>query len=378
MAQKRDYYEVLGVQKGAGKDEIKQAYRKLALQYHPDRNKDAGAEERFKEISEAYAVLSDEKKRAQYDQYGHAGFDSMYSREDIFRGADFSDFEDMFGSFGFGQDPFGGMFGSIFGMGGQGRGRGGRRREYGANLETAIEITLEEAAKGIKKDIAYNRTKACAKCKGSGSEPGSSRKTCSACAGRGQVQQTRRAGPMQFFTVTTCPKCRGEGEVVENPCKSCNGSGKVSEHEHIKVGIPPGVQNGMRLHLEGLGEHGKDGPGDLYVRIYIQQHKSFERHGDDLALEVPLSFSKAALGGEIEVPTLFGKAMLHIPPGTQSHTVFRMKGEGMPKLERGGKGDELVRVVIEVPKKLSKRQKELLEDLEKEEKEKKKGLFGML
>jgi molecular chaperone DnaJ len=377
MAQKRDYYEVLGVAKGASTEELKQAYRKLALQFHPDRNKDKGAEERFKEISEAYAVLSDEKKRAQYDQYGHAGFDSMYSREDIFRSADFSDFEDLFEGFGFGGDPFGGMFGSMFNMGGLGRSRGGRRREYGASLETAVEISLEEAAKGLKKDITYNRTKACAKCKGSGSEPGSERKTCDACGGRGQVQQTRRAGPMAFYTVTTCGKCRGEGEVVENPCKSCNGTGKVSEHEHIKVSIPEGVQSGMRLRLDDLGEFGKDGPGDLFVRIYVKKHQVFERQEDDLALEVPLTFGRAALGGEMEVPTLFGKARLHIPPGTQSHTVFRLKGEGMPRLGRSGKGDELVRVVIEVPKKLSKRQKELLEELEKEEKEKKKGLFGM-
>jgi molecular chaperone DnaJ len=375
-ASKRDYYEVLGVQKGASRDEIKQAYRKLALQFHPDRNKDAAAEGRFKEISEAYAVLSDDKKRAQYDQYGHAGFDQMYSQEDIFRSADFSDFEDMFESFGFG-GPFGGLFGSMFGASGMGRGRGGRRREYGADLETGVEITLEEAAGGLKKDITYNRTKACPKCRGSGSEPGSARKTCGACGGRGQVQQARRAGPMQFFTVTTCGKCRGEGEVVENPCKGCSGTGKASEHEHIKVSIPAGVQDGMRLRLDGLGEYGKDSPGDLFVRIYVKPHQTFERQGDDLALEIPVSFPKAAIGGEIEVPTLFGKARLHIPPGTQSHTVFRMKGEGMPRLGRSGRGDQLVRVVIDVPRKLGKRQKELLEELEKEEKERKKGLFGM-
>jgi molecular chaperone DnaJ len=376
MAQKRDYYEVLGVQKGAGKDEIKQAYRKLALQFHPDRNKDKGAEERFKEISEAYAVLSDEAKRAKYDQYGHAGFDQMYSREDIFRNADFSDFEDVFS--GFGDDPFG-VFGSMFGSGfGRGRGGGGRRREYGADLETAVEITLEEAAKGLKKDISYNRTKACSKCRGTGSEPGSERRTCGSCGGRGQVQQTRRAGPMAFYTVTTCGKCRGEGTIVENPCGGCRGQGKESTNEHIKVNIPSGVQNGMRLRLDELGEYGRDKPGDLFVRIYVKPHPQFQRDGDNLYLEAPLSFARAALGGEIEVPTLFGKANLHIPPGTQSHTIFRMKDEGMPRIGHGGNGDELVRVVIDVPKKLNKRQKELLQELEAEDKEKKKGFLGFI
>jgi len=377
MAQKRDYYEVLGVQKGAGKDEIKKAYRKLALEFHPDRNKDKGAEERFKEISEAYAVLSDDSKRAKYDQYGHAGFDQMYSKEDIFRSADFSDFEDIFSDFGFGSDPFG-VFGSMFGSSGFGRGRGGRRREYGASLETVVEISLEEAAKGLKKDISYNRTKACSKCGGTGSEPGSERRTCTTCGGRGQVQQTRRAGPMAFYTVTTCGKCRGEGTIVENPCSACRGQGKESTNEHIKVSIPSGVQNGMRLRLEELGEYGRDGPGDLFVRIHIKPHPQFQRDGDNLYLEAPLSFALAALGGDLEVPTLFGRAKLHIPAGTQSHTIFRMKDEGMPRIGRGGKGDELVRVVIDVPKKLSKRQKDLLQEMEKEEKEKKKGFFGFI
>lgn len=368
---KRDYYEVLGIAKNADKDEIKKAYRKLALKYHPDRNKEPEAAERFKEVSEAYAVLSDEKKRAQYDQYGHAGFDQMYSREDIFRNADFGDFEDIFGGFG-GGDPFGGIFGSMFGQ--MFRGRGGPSREYGADLETALEISLEEAAKGVKKDISYHRSKACSRCHGSGSEPGSSKSTCPDCHGKGQVQQARRAGPMAFYTVTTCKKCRGEGVFSDNPCKSCSGSGKMSSNEHIKVDIPAGIHSGMRLHLNGLGEYGKDGPGDLYVRAMIKPHKIFERKDDNLYLQMPISFSHAALGDGIEVPTLFGKAKLHIPQGTQSHTVFRLKGEGMPRLRGGGKGDLMVRVVIDVPKKLSKKQKELLKEFEKENG--KKGFFG--
>ncbi|MDD5340480.1 MAG: molecular chaperone DnaJ [Candidatus ainarchaeum sp.] len=374
MATKRDYYEVLGVPKGASAAEIKQAYRKLALQHHPDRNSAPGSTEKFKEISEAYAVLSDEKKRAQYDQYGHAGFDQMYSQEDIFRSADFSGFEDVFRSFGI--DPFGGfggsMFRDMFGMGGR---RGGRMREYGADLETAVEITLEEAAEGLKKDISYHRSKACSRCGGSGSEPGSSRSTCPACNGRGQVQQARRAGPMAFYTVTTCGRCRGEGSVVEKPCKSCGGAGKASSNEHIKVNVPPGVHSGMRLHLEGLGEYGRDGPGDLFVRVYVKQHGMFERRDDDLWMDAPISFARAAMGGEIEVPTLTGKAKLHVPAGTASHTVFRLKGEGMPRLGRGGKGDEMVRVLIDVPKRLGGKQKELLRQFEEEGK-KKDGMFG--
>ncbi|VVC03842.1 Chaperone protein DnaJ [Candidatus Bilamarchaeum dharawalense] len=362
---KKDYYEVLGVAKNASSDEIKKAYRKMAFEYHPDRNKSPDAEARFKEISEAYAVLSDDKKRAQYDQYGHAGFDQMYSQEDIFRNADFSDIQDMFGSFGFG-DPFGG-FGSMFGG-------GRRRREHGANLETGIEISLEEAAKGVKKDIDYSRSKACSRCSGSGSEPGSSKKTCSVCQGKGQVQQTRRVGPMAFYTVTTCNKCRGEGSSVEKPCKDCGGSGKVGSAEHIKVNIPAGIHSGMSLRLDDLGEYGRDGPGDLFVKVYVKEHDKFERKEDDLFIEIPIGFSKAAIGGLVEVPTLFGKAELTIPAGTQSHTIFRLRNEGMPRLGRNGKGDELVRVLIDVPKKLSKKQKELLAQFDEESRKESKFL----
>ncbi len=361
---KRDYYEVLGVAKNAGADEIKKAYRKLALKYHPDRNKEPEAADKFKEISEAYAVLSDQNKRAKYDQYGHAGFDQMYSQEDIFRNANFSGFEDIFG----GDDPFGGMFGNMFGSMFGGR----RRGDYGADLEVHVQITLEEAAKGTKADLNYNRTKKCSRCSGSGAEPGSKRSKCNNCNGRGQVKQARRMGPMAFYTVTTCPECRGVGESFDKPCDKCNGSGKESAKEHIKVDIPPGIHNGMRLHLEGLGEYGKDGPGDLFVRVFVKEHKIFHREGDDLLLDMPLSFPKAALGGDIEVPTLFGKVTLHIPPGTQSHTVFRLKNEGMPRISSSGKGNELVRVVIQVPKKMSKKQKELLKEFEKE---KPKGIF---
>ncbi len=370
MADKRDYYEVLGVDKSASKDQIKDAYRKLALKYHPDRNPgDKAAEEKFKELSEAYAVLSDDSKRPQYDQYGHEGFDQRYSQEDIFRGADFSDFEDVVRGFGGAGSPFGDMFGSMFGG-------GGRRGEYGGDLQTRVEITLEEAAKGVKKEINYNHSKACNKCSGSGSEPGSSRKTCSTCNGRGQVQQLRRAGPMSFYSVGVCSKCKGNGKIIEKPCRNCNGSGKMFENEHINVDIPAGIENGMRMRLENLGEFGKDGSGALYVDVYVKKHAIFQREENDIWLTKEISFAEAALGADIEVPTLFGKAKLTIPAGTQTHTIFRLKNEGIPKLRRSGKGDEMIRVIVNVPKKLTKRQKEILAEFDKEG-EKKSGIFGV-
>ena len=365
----KDYYEILGVAKNASASEIKDSYRKLAMKYHPDRNKDPAAAEKFKDISEAYAVLSDEKKRAQYDQYGHMGFDRMYSQEDIFRGADFSGFEDLFGDMEFG-GPFGGVFSSLFG---NFRGQG-RRGEYGANLEAGLEITLEEAATGAKKDLSYHRGKACPRCHGEGSEPGSQRRVCQACNGRGQVQQTRRAGPMSFYSVSTCRKCRGEGSVVESSCKECAGDGKTTSNEHLKVNIPPGIHSGMRLRLDDMGEYGRDGNGDLFVRVFVRDHPRFSRDGDDLRLDVPVSFSTAAIGRDIEIPTLFGKEGLHVPGGTESHTVFRLRGQGMPRLGGRGKGDLLVRLVIEVPKKLTRKQKELLKEFDSES-GKKKGLL---
>lgn len=360
---KRDYYEVLGVSKSASKDEIKKAYRKLALKYHPDRNKESDAAERFKEISEAYAVLSNDQKRSQYDQFGHAGFDRMYTQEDIFRTANFRDFQDIFDTMGFGTDPFGGIFGSMFGS--MFRGRGGPMGEYGADLELEVEITLEEAAKGAKKDLSYHRTKACSSCEGKG---GTGLKNCDMCNGSGQLKQARRAGPMSFYTVTTCSKCGGRGNIPEKACSKCAGSGKASAKEHLKIDIPAGIHNGMRLHLGGLGEYGRDGPGDLYVRIYVKAHERFERDGDNLWIKMPITFPQAALGGDIEIPTLFGKAKLHIPQGTQSHTVFRLKNEGMPRVKGKNKGDEMVQVIVEVPKKLNKKQKKLLQEFEGEKK----------
>jgi molecular chaperone DnaJ len=373
---KRDYYDILGVAKTASKSDIKKSYRKLAMKYHPDKNKESGASEKFKEVSEAYAVLSDDKKRSQYDQFGHAGFDRMYSQEDIFRGANFRDFEDLFRGFGArGRSPFEDLFGSFFGSGFGGRGRGG---EYGSDLEFETEISLEDAAQGLKKEIAIHRTVVCSRCKGSRAEPGSKTTTCSTCRGSGQVQQARRMGPMAFHTVTTCPECHGEGSKVDKPCKDCAGQGRTREKEHINVGIPAGIESGMRIRLDGMGEYGRDGSGDLFVSVYIKPHKFFKRADDDLFLEVPIPFTSAALGDKIEVPTLFGEAKLTIPAGTQSHTIFRLKGEGITNLRTKAKGDQMVRVTVQVPQKLNKKQKELLKEFAKESGEDKKGFWDKM
>ena len=388
MATKRDYYEVLGVKKGASKDEIKSAYRKLALELHPDRNKAADAEERFKELSEAYAVLSDESKRGMYDQQGHAGFDQQYTQEDIFRNANFDDMDDILRHFGFGnmggrgRRTSGGaeQFESIFdilggGMGG-GRGRGGRRHEVGDDLRADLSISLEEAATGVEKEISIRRMKACESCKGSGNESGAKTVQCSQCHGAGQVRQVKQAGFMRFQTVITCNRCGGTGAMSDNPCHSCHGGGSVRSDERVKVKIPAGVDNGSTLRLSGMGGFGKDGAGDLYVVISVNEHHIFARDGDDIHLDAHVSFAKAALGSEIEVPTLSGKAKLHIPAGTQPGTMLRMKGEGVTHLNGRGKGDQIIRIIINVPDKLSEKQKKLLQDFESLEKDKERGMFG--
>jgi molecular chaperone DnaJ len=368
MAGKRDYYEILGLQKDASAKDIKKAYRKLAMKYHPDRSKEEGASDKFKEISEAYAVLSDEKKKAQYDQYGHAGFDQMYSQEDIFRGANFNDFEDIFG----GSSPFGDIFSSMFGFG------RGRRRNVGSDLEAVVRISLEEAYSGVKKEISYERNRACDLCGGSGDDPKSEKKTCTSCQGRGQVRRVKRMGPMAFQTVVPCNECNGRGITADKKCPECSGSGSKKVHEDIKADIPPGVESGMRIQLSGMGEFGPDGPGDLFVRIIVDEHNKFQRDGTDLWLDVPITYTQAVLGDDIEVPTLEGKAKLKIPSGTQSHTVFRLRGEGMPYINRNRHGDQMVRVLIDVPKNPGKKEKELLKDLDSEYAKKKKGLFESL
>ena len=364
MTTKRDYYEILGVQKGASLDEIKKAYRNLALKYHPDRvspDKKKEAEDRFKDISEAYAVLSDPQKRSQYDQFGHAGIDSRYSHEDIFRGADFgSIFEDL----GFGG---GGIFGDIFenlgifGGGFSSRKRGGPRR--GRDLEYEIEISFEDAAFGTKKTVNIPRYETCDVCKGEGARPGTKKTTCSTCGGRGQIMQSTG-----FFSISqTCPKCSGEGNIIKNPCVKCSGTGRMRITKKIEVKIPQGVDTGSRLRIQGEGEAGsKGGPrGDLYIYIHVREHAIFDRHGYDIICSMPISFTLASLGGEIEVPTLNGNVVMKIPEGTQSGRIFKLTGKGIKRLRGYGQGDQLVRVAVETPTRLNSEQKRILREFEK-------------
>lgn len=354
MTQKRDYYEVLGVERSASNDQIKDSYRKLAMQYHPDRNKDAGAEEKFKEISEAYAVLSDSQKRVQYDHLGHAGFDQQYSREDIFRGADFdSVFRDM---------GFGDLFRTFFG--GSGFGGGYERGDRGQDIGYNIEITLEEAAKGVEKEIQIPRTERCDTCGGSGAKPGTNVTNCQKCRATGKVQ-VRHAF---VLLIQDCPHCRGRGAHIETPCDSCNSSGLVRRKRKISVKIPMGIEDGSRLRLRGEGEMAANGreSGDLYVIVHVLPHQLFVRDGDDLYRVEMITFPQAALGAEISVPTLEGPAMVKIRPGTQPGEIVRVKGNGMPKMRGYGKGDLIVRLGIVVPEKLTSQQRTLLEQLAKE------------
>jgi molecular chaperone DnaJ len=360
---KRDYYEILGAQKGASADDIKKLYRNLVLKYHPDRvtaDKKKEAEEMFKEISEAYAVLSDPQKRSQYDQFGHAGIDSKYSSEDIFKSADFSS---IFEGMGAGSDMFEEILGS-FGMFGGGSGhRRSRGAGRGRDLEYEIGISFEEAAFGAKKTINIPRQVACEECGGSGAKPGTKKIQCPTCNGRGQVLYS--AG---FINVSqTCPKCRGEGSTIKSPCPRCEGAGKVRSTQKIEVTIPAGVDTGSRLRIHGEGDSGtRGGPsGDLYIYINVKEHPIFQRHGYDIICEIPVNFTLAALGGEVEVPTLAGNVMMRIPEGTQSGRMFRLNGKGVKNLKGYGMGDQMVKVVVETPIRLNSEQKRLLKEFEK-------------
>ncbi|MDW7725526.1 MAG: molecular chaperone DnaJ [Candidatus Methanoperedens sp.] len=357
MATKRDYYEILGVDKKASADEIKKEYRKLAMKYHPDKNNSPDAEEKFKEISEAYAVLSDQNKRQQYDQFGHAGIDQRYSQEDIFRSVNF---EDIFGDMGFGGFGRGGsIFDVIFGGGGR---RGGPQR--GSDLLSELTINFEDAVFGKSVNIEVPRSETCDVCKGSGAKPGTSPKSCSTCGGSGQVSRAQNTPFGRFMTTSTCSTCRGEGKVIDTPCTACHGSGSVHKKRKIEVKIPPGVDTGSRLRIAGEGESGTRGgpPGDLFVDIYVRPHKIFTRHRNDILMEATISFAQAALGDEIEVPTLNGNVMMKIPAGTQNGRVFRLKGKGVAGLHTSGKGDQHVKIRVDVPTKLNDKQKELLRE----------------
>jgi len=347
---KRDYYEVLGVPKNADLDEIKRAYRKIALKHHPDKNPgNREAEERFKEAAEAYEVLSDPEKRAAYDRFGHAGVGGgarqFGSMEDIF-----SAFGDIFGGGG------GGIFEELFG-GGRGRARG-QARAAGRDLKVDLNLTLEEVRTGVKRPIRIARNETCPDCRGSGARKGTSSKPCSDCGGRGHIVRSQG-----FFAMrSTCPRCRGAGEVIESPCARCSGTGRTPQETEITISVPPGVDEGTQLRVSGEGEAGpRGGPrGDLYCEVHLAPHALFRRSGDDVLLEVPIGFAQAALGDEIEVPTLQGKSRLSIPKGTASGTALRMRGMGLPRIDGYGVGDQLVRVFVDVPSKVTKEQEELL------------------
>jgi molecular chaperone DnaJ len=347
---KRDFYEVLGVVKNASDDEIKKAYRKLAMKHHPDRNqgdKAKEAEAKFKEVKEAYEMLSDPQKRAAYDQHGHAGVDPNM------RGG-----AEGFGGFG---ESFGDIFGDIFGGG---RGGGGRGRQVfrGNDLSYAMEVTLEEAANGKDAQIRIPSWESCDTCSGSGAKPGTSAKTCGTCQGQGQVQM--RQG---FFSVQqTCPQCRGVGKVIPDPCGTCHGQGQLKKQKTLEVKIPSGIDDGMRIRSTGNGEPGTNGgpAGDLYIEIRLKKHDIFERDGDDLHCSVPISFTKAALGGEIDVPTLNGKAAIDIPEGTQTGKQFRLRGKGIKGVRSSYPGDLYCHISVETPVKLTEHQRKLLKEFE--------------
>lgn len=364
MSTKRDYYEVLGVKKSASLEEVKKAYREMALRFHPDRvpaEQKKEAEEKFKEISEAYAVLSDTQKRALYDQYGHSGIDQKYAYEDIFKGADFNSvFRDM-GDFGLG----GGIFDEIFsdlgfdisgGRDSRGSGTGARRK--GRDLQISVDITLEEAASGIEKTITVPRYEICTTCSGSGAKPGTKRTTCPQCKGSG-----RTVVSSGFFQLAqACSRCGGEGSLIQSPCPDCRGEGRGKVTRKIKVKIPAGVDTGSHLRVRGEGEAGAVARGDLYVIVEVLPHSVFERHGSDIFTEASVSLTKAILGGEIEVPTLNGKVEMRIPPGTQSGKIFRLKEKGIADVHGREIGDELVRVHVVIPERLSAEQRRLIEE----------------
>lgn len=353
MADKKDFYEVLGVNKDASEDEIKKSYRKLAMKFHPDRNPDnAKAEEQFKEAKEAYEILSDDQKRAAYDQYGHAGVDpSMGGGAGGFGG----------GAGGF-NDAFGDIFGDIFGGG-----RGGQQRSNvyrGADLRYNMEVSLEQAAKGTETKIRIPVMATCEPCKGSGAKSGKSASTCGTCGGHGQVRMQQG-----FFSVQqTCPKCHGTGKTIAkaDECNTCHGDGRTKQHKTLNVKIPAGVDEGDRIRLSGEGEAGVNGgpTGDLYVVIHLKQHDMFEREGGNLHCEMPVSFTTAALGGEIEVPTLGGSAKMKVPAETQTGAVFRLRGKGIKPLRSSDYGDLMVHIVVETPVKLTEKQKDLLREFE--------------
>lgn len=360
---KKDFYETLGVSKTASDSEIKKAYRKMAMKYHPDKFSNASdkeksdAEHQFKEVNDAYQVLSDSQKRSKYDQFGHAAFDGTGGAGSGFGG---------FGGGGF--DDLGDIFSSFFGgSGGFGSAGGGRSRvRPGSDLRYNMELTLEEVARGVEKEIKYNRTGTCATCDGSGAEPGTKMKTCSKCNGKGKVRERQQTMFGVFENVAECDACSGKGEIPDKKCHTCGGTGVDKEKVVKKIKIPAGIEDGQRLRLTGMGDASTQGGpnGDLYIYIYVKQHEMFERDGYDILCTVPISFPKAAIGGEVEVPTLEGTIKIKVPAGTQNGKTFRLKDRGIENSRGYGKGDQLVEILVEVPTNLNKEQKELIEKLD--------------
>jgi molecular chaperone DnaJ len=343
MATKRDYYEILELDRNASEEDIRRAYRRLAKQYHPDVNKEADAGDRFKEINEAYAVLSDSERKAAYDRFGHAGLEGMPFDFDF----NISDiFEEFFG----------------FGMGRR-RGRRGPRR--GANLRYDLNLTFEEAVFGVEKQIEFTRQEICAQCKGSGSEPGTSPIRCKTCDGSGEVRQVRQTFLGSMVNVSTCPECGGAGETIQTPCKTCSGSGRVRNPNTKEIPIPAGVDEGTQIRVAGEGEPGSNGgpPGDLYIAIHVKPHRIFKRQGNDILLDMQINIAQATLGAEIAIPTVEGDEIVNIPPGTQPGKVIRLRGKGIPRLNRNGRGDQLIVISVAIPKSLTPEQRQLFENL---------------
>ena len=356
--QKRDYYEVLGVSKGASDDEIKKAYRKLAKKYHPDMNPgDKGAEAKFKEVNEAYSILSDSEKRARYDQFGHAGVDPNYGAGGPGGG---------FGGFDMGDIDLGDIFGSFFGggFGGFGGSTSSRRNgpQKGESLRASLTISFEEAAFGCEKEINLNRTEECEACHGSGAEPGTTAETCPDCRGTGVVRVQQRTGGFAFSSTAPCSRCRGTGKIIHTPCKACGGSGSVKKTKRVTVSIPAGIDDGQAISLRGQGNAGKNGgpAGDLIVAVHVKPHPQFHRDGTTVLYEQPVTFYQAVMGAELEIPTIDGKVKYNLPAGTQTGTTFRLRGKGIPELRGRGRGDQYVTVRVQVPTSLNGEQKEAL------------------
>jgi len=346
MATKRDYYEVLGVSRNATDEEIKKAFRKLAFKYHPDRNRDDGAEERFKEVNEAYEVLSDTNKRAAYDQFGHSGAEGFFTRG--FEGFDFGGFGDIFDAF------FGGMTYATR-----------HAPQRGADQRYQITITFEEAAFGGEKEIKIKRTEVCSLCQGIGAKPGSQPGRCPNCNGTGQVRRVQRSLFGRFINTTVCDQCHGEGKVIAEPCPQCRGAGREKQQRLISIKIPAGVEDGSQIRLSGEGDAGMRGgsPGDLYVSLKVLKHEFFTRDGDDILYELPINFAQAALGNEVEVPTLYGETKISIPAGSQTGKEFLLKNKGIAHLHRNGRGDQIVRLRVVTPESLTKEQRRLFQEL---------------